>query len=64
MIAIRGSIMLALELKSDVGKPTEDQVAWLHALAGVRHVESAIVRPADTMDELERYLSAWEDFGS
>ena len=57
LILLRGERCLALELKSETGKATDEQLAWLRAFARVRFVDAAIVRPAPTLDELELMLS-------
>lgn len=38
--------LVALELKSNVGMPTEDQLAWLSELRQHPTLEATIVRPA------------------
>ncbi len=47
LILIRGSVLLAIELKSETGKPTAEQLAWLGSFAGVQRVESSLWRPSD-----------------
>ena len=44
-------MFLALELKSDHGEPTRDQVRWLTRLGQARHVDPRIVYP-DQYDAL------------
>jgi hypothetical protein len=56
-ILIRGERLIALELKSSTGHPTDEQLEWLRAFARVRLVESVIARAAPTIDELELLLS-------
>lgn len=46
VIACRRDRCLALELKSERGKPTSDQESWLLALADAG-VEAHLVRPSD-----------------
>lgn len=51
VIAVRGPMVLALELKREDGRPTGEQVAWLRAL-GAAGILAAIVRPSDLDDLL------------
>ena len=55
VIACRRDRIVALELKSERGKPTSDQVDWLAALADAG-VEAHLVRPSDwsMLEELLR----------
>lgn len=50
IIAIRGSRLLAIELKNETRKATSQQVEWLEAFAGVESVESYLWRPDDWPD--------------
>jgi Holliday junction resolvase len=56
LVAIKGTRLLALELKSDLGKVTEEQYGWLRAFAGVTRVEAFVVRP-ENVDELNLIAS-------
>lgn len=56
-ILIRNDQLLAVELKSSAGKVSEEQYRWLRAFASVRYVASMIIRPAATLDELEKLLT-------
>lgn len=56
-ILLRDDRLLAIELKSATGKPTEKQLEWLRAFARVRYVDALIVRAAPSLDELEVLLS-------
>lgn len=58
IVAVKGRRLLVLELKTDTGKVTTEQHVWLAAFAGVDDVDVCIVRPADSLDELEA-LVAW-----
>lgn len=55
LILIRGTRLLAVELKRMGKNPTLHQVRWLGLFAAVEHVESHLVRPCD-LDDLERVL--------
>jgi hypothetical protein len=46
LILARGDRLIAVELKAGRGKPTPEQLAWLHALAEAG-VTTAVWRPAD-----------------
>lgn len=52
LIAVRGDRMLALELKSERGRATGEQLEWLRALSAVPGVTAAIVRPGADLAEL------------
>lgn len=45
VIALKPPRMLAVELKTDKGKPTQAQLDWLNAFAGVDQVEAHIWVP-------------------
>ena len=47
LVAIRGSELWLVELKSDRGKATAEQLGWLRALSAVTRVRFAIWRPRD-----------------
>jgi len=53
--AVRLSRILIIELKSETGKVTEEQAAWLKAFELTGKVEVYIWRPLDR-DEIERVL--------
>lgn len=55
VVAIRHGRLLAIECKSDTGRVTPDQRAWLAALASVTSVEVRVARPSD-YDQLVRDL--------
>ena len=50
LVCVRDGRMLAVELKVAGRKPTDAQVAWLHALERVEGVEVYLWRPADWRD--------------
>ena len=52
---VRNDVLIVAELKSQSGRVTPAQAAWLQALAAVTHVEAAVWRPAD-WDAIERRL--------
>jgi len=56
LIAIRGARMLAIEVKSEAGRITPEQRAWLVALAAVPGVAAYVVRPADDLSALVAIL--------
>lgn len=45
LIMIKGRYMIVVELKTDTGKVTHAQQAWLDAFAGVREVRACVWRP-------------------
>lgn len=47
LIAIKGGDLLALEIKSDRGRPTPAQLEWLEAFARVERVTSKLIYPKD-----------------
>jgi hypothetical protein len=47
IIAVRGPVLAAFEVKTDSGRPSADQLDWLRALADVEHVTAQLVRPQD-----------------
>lgn len=46
VVAVRDGWILALELKTERGRVSDDQRAWLNDLAKVPNVVAAIVRPS------------------
>lgn len=54
-VLVRGDRLLFAELKSEGGKLTPEQAAWLEALRAVQHVEVFEWRPAD-MDAIVEAL--------
>ena len=50
LVMVRPPRLLCVELKSEKGKPTPDQEAWLEALGQVRKVEASLWRPAQWTD--------------
>ena len=57
LIAVRGHLMLALELKVGYAKPTPEQVEWLQALDKVYGVQAMVIRYSKDMSQLEALLS-------
>lgn len=55
LVLVRGDRLVFAELKAARGRPTDEQSAWLAALAGVERVDVALWRPAD-WDAIERAL--------
>ena len=47
VIAVKGPRMLALEVKSEAGRPTPEQRVWIAALNGVPGIEAMVVKPRD-----------------
>ena len=47
VVAVRSGRMLAIELKSEKGEPSEAQVEWLEALGEVTGIETMVLRPSD-----------------
>jgi hypothetical protein len=45
LLLVRDSRLLAIELKTDKGRLTDEQVAWMHALDVAETVEAAVWRP-------------------
>ena len=59
LVMVRGSRLLAVELKRESAKPTAAQDAWLAAFAGCPGVEVDVWRPAQWHDgAIERTLRA------
>lgn len=52
IVAIKGSRLLAIEVKSDTGKVSAEQREWLVAFANVEGVDAFVIRPADDLSEL------------
>lgn len=52
----RGPVLWLPELKTEDGRVSDDQAAWMAALREVRRVETGVWRPRD-LDEIERLLS-------
>ena len=44
---VKGDRLIKAELKSDVGRPTEEQHAWIRAYLDTPHVEVYLWRPSD-----------------
>lgn len=57
LLMVRDTTMLCVELKTDTGRVTPAQAAWLAALGQVTTVHAAVWRPAD-WDVIERRLLA------
>lgn len=55
-VFVKGGRMIAAELKSEIGRPTDDQVAWLDALSEVPGVEVYLWKPSD-FDEIAEVLT-------
>lgn len=53
VLAIRAGVLLAIECKTETGRPTDDQVRWLQSFGSIAgyHTHAMIVRPTD-LDEL------------
>ncbi len=47
LILVRGSRMIAIELKVGRRKPTPAQIVWLEALRGIERVDALWARPED-----------------
>lgn len=52
LIAVKDGQVLALELKAETGRTTEEQKAWLLALAKVPGVRAGVLRPSAWCDVL------------
>ena len=57
---VRGNVCIMAELKTDTGKVTADQEAWLIALDAVPGLEVALWRPSD-WGEIEKALKKKKD---
>jgi hypothetical protein len=55
LIAIRGSRLVALELKTMRGRVAPEQIEWIDRFNGVETVEALIVRPSG-FDALSEFL--------
>lgn len=53
VLAVRGGRIVALELKTERGRVTEDQREWIRRLGECAGVEARIVRPSDWDEVLE-----------
>lgn len=53
LVLVRSPELLVIELKREVGKVTDEQYAWLHALASCG-VEVMVVRPSTERDLVVR----------
>ncbi len=53
VIACRGNVMLALELKSETGRASPEQTEWLAMLAAVPGVTARLARPRDAAELLK-----------
>jgi hypothetical protein len=47
LLLVKDGRLLALELKAERGRPTDDQAAWLSALSAVPGVVALLIRPRD-----------------
>lgn len=56
LILVRGPVMLAVEVKTDAGKTTDQQEAWLDALGQIPGCTSFVTRPT-TWDALVEKLA-------
>lgn len=61
VLALRGPWLLAVELKSDAGKLTEEQVQWLGRFALLPHARTWVLRPSDPWDPITRWLQRPEE---
>lgn len=57
VVAVRGDRLVALELKLPGEEPTEEQRAWLQALAAVRRVDVAVLRVTPSTRDLESLIA-------
>lgn len=55
LILIRGDTLQAFEVKTEKGRVSADQEAWLDAFGGVVVIDAEVVRPSD-WDYIERVL--------
>ena len=55
IVAVRGPVALALELKTETGRPTPAQERWLTMLAAVPGVTARLARPSQ-WDEIVHLL--------
>ena len=44
---VRGNVCIFAELKTDIGRVTKDQTAWLAALSAVPGIQAVVWRPCD-----------------
>jgi hypothetical protein len=54
LVLTDGTSLLMYELKTNTGKPTEEQATWLHLLAHTGKVECGIWRPSQWAEISER----------
>ena len=57
LVLVKGNRIKIIELKSEKGKASPEQQAWLDALADVDTISTGIVRPSD-FDALRRSLAS------
>ena len=58
LIMVRDGRLLALELKTETGRATPEQKAWIDAMQQVTDVRAAIVRPRDLQALADDVLSS------
>lgn len=56
LVALRGPWLVAIEVKSDKGKAEPDQLIWLQRFALLPCARSWILRPADSVQAVARWL--------
>lgn len=56
LLSVKGSWLLAVELKSDVGKLTDAQQEWLGYFAGLPCARVWVLRPRDPWDQITGWL--------
>lgn len=58
LLMVRGIHLLALECKTETGRVTKEQAAWIAALNNVKIVAADVVRPRDMEAVLETLRTA------
>lgn len=56
LVALRGPYVVAIEVKSDTGKPTDDQLVWLARFAALDSGRGWLVDPSLSMQTLAKWL--------
>lgn len=56
LVALRGSYVVAIEVKSDTGRATAEQVAWLRRFAELDAGRAWLVDPSTDVQTLARWL--------
>lgn len=56
LVALRGPWLVAIEVKTDVGKITPEQIEWLHRFSLLAGGRAWVIRPGDDWDTIVGWL--------